>query len=450
MGCGESKKQHSGEATDRIQEREYTESFKTVMAITKNGNGTRLMELYRRWPVPPGEEKEIKLQDGSTRLSWPRSWAEVENEFLELHVICQANDGALSAAEVAAIKAETVDNAEKPHIDENCVTWPCIQQLFRDTWMAVYKTDWKPAEHAEGMDWHVLLRANNLMLKANGLRQKLEEIDRQAAIDFIWEVFAAWPNPEEEVSMVERLNRKKGEPVMKNTWPLKWEVEGDGKCVVQVLKSCGWDEFLIEALRYQLFDNQKMSKVYYKCTPDEVCWPDLQQAFRAAICEDKWTDEETVEWPPLGPKITLRLKIVYEKIVPTLCGEWRMYCKPDEGDAFSYGLVISEVDMEKMTFTGGARTEGKYVLEDGKISYNPKNGRTIVSYTEVWPNGQRDKLSAHVKSNAKFQCESADSYEQKATREDLNLPATLEERVGAGVKDGVKKYYLHDADAAAD
>jgi len=462
MGCGQSKKDRPTsrlplEAGDCVQEHQYSSTFKIVMRLTRNGNGSRLIELYRRWPVPPNDEKEIVLQDGTTHLSWPRSWEEVEKEFLELHDICtaltgeMAGTGVLTAEEVAAIKAETVDNPKRPHIDENCVTWPCIQELFRDAWVAVHKREWDPAEHAAGMDWHVLLRSNNLALKANGLRQKLEEIDHQAAVQFIWDVFAAWPNPEEDVTEVERLSFKSGKSTTKKTWPLKWEVKGNGKCVVKTLKSCGWDEFLIEALHYQLFDNQKMNKLSHNCTPDEVCWPDLQQAFRSSICDGQWTENDTREWPPLGPKVTLRLKIQYEKIPSTLLGEWRMYCKPDRGQGFSYGLIINEVDLEKTSFIGRAQSEDKYAVEDGKISHHLENCRTTISYTEqVWPNGQRDRLSAHVKSNAKLQFENEDACEQKATREDLNLPAASEDRIGAHVSQGIQKYYLNDADSIAE
>ena len=40
-----------------------------------------------------------------------------------------------------------------------------------------------------------------------------------------------------------------------------------------------------------------------------------------------------------------------------MMGDWRMFCQPQEGEAFSYGLVIKaidEVDEETLTFTGSS------------------------------------------------------------------------------------------------
>ena len=66
----------------------------------------------------------------------------------------------------------------------------------------------------------------------------------------------------------------------------------------------------------------------------------------------------------------------------------------------------------------------------------------------MWPNGQRDALTARVKSNGKFLCESESGYYQKATREDLNLPPDAEDRIGEEAPAGIKKYFLYDNDAA--
>jgi len=128
-----------------------------------------------------------------------------------------------------------------------------------------------------------------------------------------------------------------------------------------------------------------------------------------------------------------------------------MYCKPpgEDSEAFSYGLVIENVDVEAGTFEGRPRTEGKYEVKDGKIEYDEKTGRLCIRYDECWP-GQVDHLFARVKSNAKFQCESEDGFEQKATNITRNLPDDPDDRVGENAKDGVKKYYLYDDDAAID
>ena len=95
--------------------------------------------------------------------------------------------------------------------------------------------------------------------------------------------------------------------------------------------------------------------------------------------------------------------------------------------------------------------EGKYEVKNGKIIYNEERGSCVIEYEEVWGGGETvDALRARVKSNAKFQCESAGGFEQKATNETKNLPEGFEERMGESAKAGVKKYYLGDKDAAVD
>ena len=73
-----------------------------------------------------------------------------------------------------------------------------------------------------------------------------------------------------------------------------------------------------------------------------------------------------------------------------------MYCKPDEGEPFSYGLIIKDVDFDCKTFGGAARTEGKYVVENGIIIYDEKKQACFIEYDEVWPNGQRDHLKVTI------------------------------------------------------
>jgi len=123
-------------------------------------------------------------------------------------------------------------------------------------------------------------------------------------------------------------------------------------------------------------------------------------------------------------------------------GEYRMYCKPEDGEAFSYGLIISDVNLEEKIFSGRPRAEGKYKLEDGSFTYDEKTGRLNISYTEVWPDGTKDMLQARVKSNGKFQCESTAGFEQKASNVAKNFPEDPADRIGEDAKPGIKKYYL--------
>ena len=127
-------------------------------------------------------------------------------------------------------------------------------------------------------------------------------------------------------------------------------------------------------------------------------------------------------------------------------GEYRMYCKPEDGEAFSYGLIISDVNLEEKIFSGRPRAEGKYKLEDGSFTYDEKTGRLNISYTEVWPDGTKDMLQARVKSNGKFQCESTAGFEQKASNVAKNFPEDPADRIGEDAKAGIKKYYLGDQD----
>jgi len=193
-----------------------------------------------------------------------------------------------------------------------------------------------------------------------------------------------------------------------------------------------------------------LHRIHPNCTPEQVCWPDLQQAFRSVIAGDEgWDVTMDKEWPPLASYITLRLKVEKQRIESTLVGEWRMYCKPKDKESFSYGLIINKVDLGNWTFEGHPRTEGKYTLRNGTIEYTEDSGQLCLRYEEVWPSGKTNYLSARIKSNGKFQCISAAGFEQKATREDLNLPESVQERSGEGAKYKVKKYYLHDSDAVA-
>merc|ERR1712224_886261 len=111
-----------------------------------------------------------------------------------------------------------------------------------------------------------------------------------------------------------------------------------------------------------------------------------------------------------------------------------MYCKQGDEEAFSYGIIIKNVDVKKGTFEGAPRKAGKYKVKNGTLRYDEKTQRAFIAYDEVWGT-MTDSLTARIKSNSKFQCESGSGYEQKATHERLNLPDDPKLRAG-------NKYYL--------
>lgn len=402
--------------------------MKTIMQLIKNNdeNGGKLMfDLYTNWDVS-GDSQEITIADGTKRKSWPKHWDVIAKEMADL---------GMTEAEIHAIKEETVDNKAKPWLSEECITWPGIQNVVREAWCHVHG-EWKPQEHFE--HWFALCRVLSLNVKNEGLSKMFQESGAEIFVAMIWATYQAWPSPPGEDKEVIRYNRKTMEDAEKRTWPLPFEGE---LSVTSLMKSLDGNEgsdgdLILAYLKTVLFDQGAHHQIHPNCTPEQVCWPDLQQAFRSAISEDAWDSHLSEEYPPLAYNITLRLKIMREQIAELLTGPWRMYAKQDGGNPFSYGLVIRDVNLDSMTFEATAQDKGKYEVVDGKLDHDAESGRVNISYTEIWPNGDRDELTARVKSNGKFQCESKDGYEQKATREDLNLPAE-EAR-----KKKHKKYYL--------
>jgi len=83
----------------------------------------------------------------------------------------------------------------------------------------------------------------------------LQELDKEAAVQKIWAVYAAWHNPFGEEQTVIRYARKTMEEADKQTWPLPFETEGSTFSVVLVLRDCGWSELLIASLKTVLFDH---------------------------------------------------------------------------------------------------------------------------------------------------------------------------------------------------
>jgi len=387
MGCGGSEEKKSA----AVVVEEKSEALLAIEAIVKKDpQGDWVWELYEGWAVD-GDPVEVALKDGSKRKTWPNTWAETEKLLIdELKV-----DNKMAGH----VKAETVDNDDLPHITEDCVTWPAIQRLIRKCWVSV-NGPWVASAHSEeGAPYRGLLRANTLSKKREGLAKMLSEMGDEKLMNELWEVYIAWPAANGEETEVIRYNRKKalkGEMVdkEKKTWPLPFE--GDSS-VSSLLDAHDWSDDQIAALKTQLFDCKDESGVHPNCTEEQVCWGDLQQCFRATVQEDVWDADDDEEFPPLAAKVTLRLKIPVDQLKDILEGEYRMYCKPEgAGEPFSYGLIISDVDVEAGTFGGSSRKEGKYAVENGKTVHDGKTGKTMISYDELWANGQRDALTARV------------------------------------------------------
>jgi len=116
--------------------------------------------------------------------------------------------------------------------------------------------EWRPEEHAEeGMPFCVLHHRLTLNLKVERMAKMLQELDKEAAVQKIWAVYAAWHNPFGEEQTVIRYARKTMEEADKQTWPLPFETEGSTFSVVLVLRDCGWSELLIASLKTVLFDH---------------------------------------------------------------------------------------------------------------------------------------------------------------------------------------------------
>jgi len=183
-----------------------------------------------------------------------------------------------------------------------------------------------------------------------------------------------------------------------------------------------------------------------------MTWPDLQEAFRRAGHGKGDIGREKM----CHHKVRLTLKVPENLIKDVLEGEWRMYCKGDgvtnKKPAFSYGMYITDVTevaheghKKSFSFQGRSRVEGKWNVQNGQAFWNEEHtGRVRLDYTEQWAGkgGTCDHLTAHLKVNLKFECDSQCGFIQKARREST-LPDEhhVEERL-------VNKYYIGDTDAA--
>jgi hypothetical protein len=333
-----------------------------------------------------------------------------------------------------------VDNTDLPHITAECVTWPAVQRILRYIWAQVQNAEWKPEDHAE--KYAALKRSESLKLKVEGFPKivgdKIKEKGQDAVRDMLWSAFDTW-DVSGEPSEVERYDRKKlirdgvKENRTKLTWPLPFE--GDVS-ITSVLTAGGWDGDEILSLKGQLFENREDTGIHLNCTEEQVCWPDLQQAFRTCVEDDAWDEDNNKEWPCLdGRRTTLRNKVTEENVKGLLEGCYRMYCKPEDGDPFSYGIDISDVtktEDNQGTFNGKSPKDA-YVVADGKY-FIDEHHRCYITYGEVWGDFV-DNLTARVKSNSKFQCESTGGFEQKAANYTVNPQyATYHEAAPFNVK----------------
>jgi len=429
-GCGGEENKETVAVEEEVKPDPHLVIIKDFIAGDKAGAWVEA--VYDAWSVD-GDPSEVTMANGQKRMTWPVKWADLEKMLA---------DAGLGKEQVDAYHAKLVDNPDLPNITADCVTWPAVQNLTRDQWEAA-NGPWKREEHVpDGSPYRGLLRANTLASKKEGLAKMIKE-KGDAFIDEMWKIYVAWPCPLDACTHVQRYNRKKalkGEWVDsgKDTWPLAFE--GDGS-VTSLLTECGWSEDVINSLQEALFGGEAQSKyhVHPGCTKECTCWPDLQSVFRFIVADgEPWSESYNEEYPPLdGRRATLRNKISKDQIKEIFEGDFRMYClPPQEGAAaFSYGIIFKDVDVEAGTFGGHSATPGVYEIQDGTLLYDEKTGRLNIKYTEVWQsNGVVDKLAARVKSNAKFQCESASGFEQKASHI-KNVPPAED------APPGVKKYH---------
>jgi len=268
----------------------------------------------------------------------------------------------------------------------------------------------------------------------DGLPKKVLDDGDEDINNQLWDLYGAWPTTSAPVRVSTKL-----------TWPLPFSQ------VHALLMGVGWSAEDIEAMETALFHEEDSGR-RDGCGAEQVTWPDIQHVMRKAVCKsgrgDEWTQELEAAYSALTQKIRLSLKIERHKLAGLMKGSWRMYCKPLDDDEFSYGFIVGSVDDKNLTFTAHSRAEGRYKIEDGRLEYNNSNGRqhVYIQYTEVWPNGLRDKLFARLKWNGKFHCDSDAGYVQKA-RHLITMPKSVEQKMGV---EGVKKYYALDDDALAD
>jgi len=364
--------------------------------------------------------------------------------------------------------AWTTFSASSPPVDDRCGTWPGIANFFRELILeeedpyriarkhllggffghfdsftqdgcAMPELCWVAGSRPE---WAVIEPSHTLMLRKQGFMRFIKAMVNSSQYpDFInivlTRLYLGW--------LVE------GTPIEINgrlTWPMTFNTDDTVAASVTtlLLDVKGWDESATGMFEQALLDDDDPY-----CTREEVTWPAVQSLFRTTLREingwSEWTAEISERYPMLHQKMSLMRKVPTEKLGEILVGEWRMYCKPENAQQpFSYGLIIEAFDSDSMSFTGRSRASGRYAVEEGVVRRDDALGHVRIHYTEVWPNGLRDSLTARLKANGKFHCESAQGYIQKARKEDT-MPSGADERLA---NLSTKKYYLGDKDALED
>lgn len=401
-----------------------------------------LEHVYEKWPV------EGKPTDVDGRLTWPIAWGDLQPFFDGADVDDILDDKEETKVKVLRLEDhDTIRAMLSSYGWSTAITWPQIQKVFR---IALQENMQYPISKFQ------MLRANmSLMIKRSQFTKKVRDMGRDKILAFCWQIYSTWDLSKEPVEV-------DYDGAKKLTWPLPFE--GKEGSVSSLFIACGWEaESGIPQLEEALFKegNTRLREVLGTDKgPGAVCWPDVQQCFREAAKEAEGMTEWNVHmndlYPVLNKLVTLRQRIQKTDIAALLMGEWRMFCisEKDRGNldkGFSYGIVLSDYDAEKMTFKGASKKQGKYVIEDGQVMVDETNGRVKIQYTEKWPHGVTDKISATLKSNAKFHCETTGGYIQKARRADT-LPETPEERLERdSAKDGLStgKYFDNDKDVHA-
>merc|ERR1711935_1063755 len=155
-----------------------------------------------------------------------------------------------------AVHMSTVQNTDLPHITEDCMTWPALQNALKKIYVTVTEAEWVAADHTE--NYQYLTKSNSLKTKVEGFDKMIKDsVDADGGVEFreqMWKVYLAWPISGDP-TQVTRYNRKKmlhGEKkdAHKETWPLAFE--GD-ESITSVLTECGWTEIQLLALSTALF-----------------------------------------------------------------------------------------------------------------------------------------------------------------------------------------------------
>eukprot|EP00656_Telonema_subtile_P016038 TRINITY_DN1844_c0_g1_i1.p1 TRINITY_DN1844_c0_g1~~TRINITY_DN1844_c0_g1_i1.p1 ORF type:complete len:822 (-),score=171.30 TRINITY_DN1844_c0_g1_i1:353-2818(-) len=120
-----------------------------------------------------------------------------------------------------------------------------------------------------------------------------------------------------------------------------------------------------------------------------------------------------------------QMQIPLEEVAVLLTGKWRMYRKPYDQPAFSYGLIIKHVKADHRDphsfFWSGSGTVQGYKTQNATAVWDPDTSKVKLTFTEVWhANGTKANVSAQLNLNGKFACESLTGSHLKARKECTN------------------------------